>query len=280
MIGPDGMPYRVVPDAPGDVAKNGLRYRARVGEDTLAAGFVGDRGQGRFTLVWDVRTTHVSVGAECFLPGLTDAEAGRYMVQVGLEGGDGVFGSQCSGSLPDVRDLLAGGSAPGEPGQGWRELTVGATARLRVQLVDARTQRPAAVEGAQLTGAVYSLGAQRPVVDASGRTVAVLPEVLERQGYRYRLLSLSSGPAGAARLPQLPTPAGVPFLVTAGSTEWDPSSTPGTIYVTGLDEASGATAGGLQTLPQPARAAGSVGLRVEGSSPGGTAVLALYTLER
>ena len=38
MIGADGMPYRAVPDAPGDVVKDGLRYRSRVGDDTLAVG--------------------------------------------------------------------------------------------------------------------------------------------------------------------------------------------------------------------------------------------------
>ncbi|WP_076263968.1 hypothetical protein [Intrasporangium flavum] len=280
MIGSDGLPYRTVPDGPGDVVKNGLRYRARVGDDTLSAGFIGDVGQGQFTLAWDPTTTHVAIGSECFLPGLTHDQAGAYMVTVGLEGTPGFFGTQCQGELPSERDLPAGGAIPGEAGQGWSDLSVGRAASLRVQLVDARTKKPATVEGAQLTGAVYSLGDQVPVVDASGHAVASLPGVLEHQGYRYRLADTASGPAAAARLPRLSTPAGVPFLVTAGSTSWDASSDPGTVYVTGLDQQAGATAGGLQTIPQGARPAGSVGLRIEGRSPAGTALLALYLPER
>jgi len=280
MIGSDGMPYRAVPDTTGDVVKNGLRYRARVGDDTLAAGFIGDAGQGQFTIVWDPTTTHASIGAECFLPGLTQEKAAAYMVQVGLEGKAGFFGSQCSAGLPAERDLPAGGAAPGEPGQGWSELTVGRSARLRVQLVDAQTKKPAAVAGAQLTGAVYQLGGQQPVVDASGRTVATLPAVLEHQGYRYRFLAMQAGPAGTTPLPHLATPAGVPFLVTAGSTGSDTSPDAGTVYVTGLDAQAGSTSGGWQTVPQPARAAGTVGLRTEGKAPTGTAFVAVYTLER
>lgn len=280
MLAADGMPFRTVPDAPGDIVKNGLRYRSHVADDTLAAGFIGDRGQGQFTLVWEPTTTKVSFGAECYLPGLTQAEARKYMVAVGLEGTKSFFGSQCSGNRPTVRDLPAGGGIPGEPGQGWPGLTPGQTVRVRVQLVDAKTSKPASVEGAQLTGAVYELGAQSPVEDASGKPVASLPEVLEHEGYRYRLLSMATAPAGATGRPRLETPAGVPFLVTGGSTGSDPSSNPGTTYITGLDEQSGVAGGGWQTLPQPARAAGTVSLRTEGTVSSGTAFVTVYTLER
>ncbi|WP_323095579.1 hypothetical protein [Intrasporangium sp. YIM S08009] len=279
MIGSDGMPYRAVPDARGDVVKNGLRYRAQVGDDTLAAGFIGDAGQGQFTIVWDVRTTHVSVGAECYLPALSDDAARAYMVSVGLEGKEGFFGSQCSGRRPEVRDLPPGGATPGEPGQGWSDLTVGTAARLRVQLVDAHTKKPAAVDGALLTGAVYEQGPRQDVVDASGQTVASLPAVLEHQGYRYRFLAMQAGPGARTPLPHLATPAGVPFLVTAGSTGSDTSPDAGTTYVTGLDQEAGATSGGWQTIPQPARAAGTVGLRTEGKAPTGTAFVAVYVPE-
>lgn len=280
MIGPDGMPYRDVPDARGDVVKNGLRYRAQVADDTLAVGFIGDAGQGQFTMVWDPTTTHASIGAECFLPGLTQEQAVGYLVKVGFDGATGFFASTCSGGRPSQRDLPPGGTSPGEPGQGWPELAVGKPARLRVQLIDARTQKPAAVDGVQLTGAVYEQGARQDVVDASGRTVASLPAVLEHEGYRYRFLAMQAGPAGTTPLPHLATPAGVPFLVTAGSTGPDTSADAGTTYVTGLDAQPGSTSGGWQTVPQPARAAGTVGLRTEGKAPTGTALLALYVPER
>lgn len=280
MIGSDGMPFRSVPDAPGDVLKNGLRYRVHVADDTLTAGFIGDRGQGQFSLVWTPTTTQVSLGAECYLPGLTDAKARTYMVSVGLEGTQGVFGTQCSAHRPTERDLPGGGGIPGEPGQGWTELTVGKTARLRVQLVDAKTMKPAAVDGVQLTGAVYELGDRQSVVDASGRTVASLPDVVEQQGYRYRFLAMKAAPADATTLPRMDTPVGAPFLVTAGTAGSDPSKDPGTMYITGLGSQTGSSGGGWQTIPQPARGAGSVGLRSEGPAQAGTAFIALYTLER
>ena len=279
MIGSDGMPYRAVPDARGDVVKNGLRYRARVADDTLAVGYIGDAGQAQFTMMWDPTTTHASVGAECFVPGLSQEKAAAYLVKVGFEGTTGYFASTCSGGRPALRDLPPGGATPGEPGQGWPELAVGKAAALRVQLLDARTQKPAAVDGVLLTGAVYEQGARQDVVDASGRTVATLPAVLEHQGYRYRFLAMQAGPGGRTPLPHLATPAGVPFLVTAGSTGSDTSPDAGTTYVTGLAREAGATSGGWQTIPQPARAAGTVGLRTEGKAPTGTAFVAVYVPE-
>ncbi|EWT02099.1 hypothetical protein N865_06950 [Intrasporangium oryzae NRRL B-24470] len=279
MVGDDGMPYRVIPDSPGDVVKDGLRYRRQVADDRLAVGFIGDRGQGQFSLLWEPTTTHVSLGAECYLPGLTNAEAAKYLVTVGLEGKKGFLANQCSGRRPAERDLPAGGAVPGEPGRGWTELAVGRSARLRVQLVDAETQRPASVDSAQLTGVVYELGAQTRIVDASGTTVASLPKVIEHQGYPYRFLAMEAAPADRNPMPSLETPARVPFMVTAGVTGSDASSHPGTVYVTGLDQKSGATSGGWQTLPQPARAAGRVGLQSEGAAPLGTAFVATYVLD-
>ncbi|WP_374971103.1 hypothetical protein [Terrabacter sp. BE26] len=184
-MGSDGMPFRIVPDTPGDVVKKGLRYRSQVAGDTLAVGFIGDPGQGQFTLSWQPSTTHVSLSAECYLPGLTQDEAAAYLVTVGLDGSPGFFGSSCSGGGPTQRDLPAGGSVPGEPGRGWTELTVGKAASVRVRLVDAKTRKPAAVDGAQLAGAVYEQGLQHPVLDESGKTVAMLPDMIEHQGYTY-----------------------------------------------------------------------------------------------
>lgn len=283
MIGSDGMPFRPVPDAPGDVVKDGLRYRAHVADDTLATGFIGDRGQGQFSLVWTPTTTQVSFGAECYLPGLTDAKARTYMVSVGLEGTRGVFGTQCSANRPTERDL-PGGGIPGEPGQGWTELTVGQTARLRVQLVDAKTMKPAAVNGVQLTGAVYELGPQSLVSDASGQAVAAVPETVERQGYRYVLKSIASAPLKSWQDATQGLPVG-PDLVTWGSAGKDlvggPSLGSG-LRATGLPGGTEERGYGVWgTTPVPADSTPRFTVSAQGPRPvHGTGFVAVYTLER
>ncbi len=277
-VGADGMPSRVVPDAPGDVVKGGLRYRAMVADDRLAVGFIGDVGQGQATLLWEPTTTHVSINAECYLPGVDDARAKRTQLRLSLGGAEGFFGGQCGSRLPGDRDLPAEGYVPGEPGQGWSELTVGRAASLRVQLVDGTTGKPTQVEGALITAAVYELGAQTSVTDASGRTVAVLPQVSEHQGYRYLLEGVVTRPAAGGPLPEIPTPAGKPFLVTwgsAGEDAGDPHRA--VLYLEGLGESSGIEGGGWSTTPQPARAAGTATLRLDGPRPeGGVTFVATY----
>jgi len=281
MIGADGMPFRSVPDAPGDVVKDGLRYRAKVADDTLAAGFIGDRGQGQFTLLWQPTTTHVSVGAECYLPGLTQDEAATYMVTVSLGGAEDYFGSSCSAGRPAERDLPAGGAVSGEPGQGWTELAVGQPTSLRVRLVDARTNKPAAVEGAQLTGAVYELGARTLVKDLSGKPVTTLPDVVEHGGYRYRLEGRVSV-ADATTRDELvvPTPGGRPFLITYG---YAGTGTPsaGAEHLDGLsDDTSSDVSGGMTSATQRPRLEGIVTLRHEGQLPSsGVRLVAVYTLD-
>lgn len=297
MIGADGMPYRPVPDGPGDVVKDGLRYRARVGDDRLVAGVIGDRGQRQLTLTWTPTTTHVSLGAECYLPGLTSAQAGKYLVSVGLEGRKGVFGTQCSGNEPTERDLSAGGGIPGEPDQGWPELTVGQPVRARVQLVDAKTFEPASVDGAQLTGAVYEQGTLQPVKDEAGTTVAALPTVIEHQGYRYRLAGVATGPLASGTLPELGVPnsvyAGValpggPFLVSWGSAGTNPAGASGAsgsdgsrgLRLDGLEDSEARDYGSWGVVPVPAGSTRSMRLVAEGARPDhGTAFIVVYTPE-
>jgi len=292
MIGADGMPYRAVPDAAGDVVKDGLRYRSRVGGDTLAVGFIGDRGQGQFSMAWEPTTTHVSVGAECYLPGLTDAEAAKYVVTMSLAGAEGFLGSSCSAGRPAERDLPAGGAVPGDPGKGWSELAVGKAASLRVQLVDAKTDKPVSVAGAQLTGAVYEQGTLQPVEDAAGSTVAALPTVVEHQGYRYRVAGVATGLLASGTLPELGVPtsayAGVavpdgPFLVSWGSAGRNLSGTLASgdhqgLRLEGLKDTEARGYGSWGVVPVPAGSTRSMRLVAEGPRPDhGTAFIVIYT---
>jgi hypothetical protein len=284
-VGADGMPFRSVPDAPGDIVKDGLRYRAAVAGDTLAAGFIGDRGQGQFSLLWEPTTTHVSVGAQCWLPGLTGDEAATYMVTVSLAGSRGFFGGSCSAGRPAERDLPARGTVPGEPGQGWTELTVGRAASVRIQLVDAKTNQPVSVEGAQLTGAVYELGQTTPVRDETGRVVVDLPTAREHAGYTYRLAATASGPVSPGENEvQIGAPARGPFLVTSGTAvTGSPRRDPAFYRVDGLvGEPSQTQEGGSETTPQPSGDGRPLRLEVaEGSAPlHGTGFIAIYTLDK
>lgn len=284
MIGADGMPFRTVPDAPGDIVKDGLRYRARVADDTLAVGAIGDRGQGQFTLRWTPTTTHVSVGAECYLPGLTQAEAAAYMVTVTLQGTPGYFGSSCSAGRPTTRDLPAGGSVPGDPGRGWSGLVVGRDAAVRIRIVDAKTNAPASVDGAQLTGAVYELGPEQAIKDDAGRTVAALPETIEHQGYRYRITSSTTVPLTAWQDLTQGAPAS-PAMVTWGSAGENLVTKPGDpepagLRISGLPGgAEGRDYGSWGTSPIPEGSTPRFTVSATGARPDhGSGFVAVYRL--
>lgn len=274
------MPSRLLPDAPGDVVKDGLRFRARVAQDRLAVGVIGDAdGRRSLSASWVPTTTHISYVAECWLlPGTSPALVEDTLVRASISGVEGHVESTCETRAAAAGDLSPGGYVPGEPGQGHPELPVGRTTSLTVQLVT-RDGRPTAVPGARLAAAVYDLGPQRLIEDDGGRVVAALPEVSEHQGFTYRLEALVSGPAATGPLPEIATPAGVPFLVTYGSTTPAGDPTQASIQLVGLDtESSLIQGGGWSTTTQPARAAGTVELRREGAQiQEGVAFIAIYT---
>jgi hypothetical protein len=279
-IGADGLPTRAVPDRPGDVVKAGLRYRAQVADDRLAAGFIGDEGQGQFTILWEPQTTHVSFSGECYLPGVDPETAKRITLRLSLVGSTGFFGSQCGSQLPADRDLPPGGVVPGEPGQGWSELTVGRSAGLRVQLVDTRTGKPTSFDTARITAAVYELGEQHSIKDGSGHVVGVLPQVVEHQGYRYLLERVASVPLGGRSLPTLKAPASGPYVVIFGTVGTGaPGADPGFFQLDGLPgDTSLVQEGGLTTAPQAAGSGQALRLHLgEGTPPkAGYGVIALY----
>ncbi len=279
-LGADGLPTRVVPSQPGDVVKGGLRYRAQVADDRLAAGGIGDEGQGQLTMLWEPQTTHVSFSGECYLPGVDPEVAKRITLRLSLVGSTGFFGSQCGSQLPADRDLPPGGVAPGEAGQGWSELTVGRSAGLRAQLVDTRTGKPTSFDTARIAAAVYELGEQRSIEDDSGRVVGAIPQVVEHQGYRYLLETVVHRPLGSGSLPTLEAPVSGPYVVTFGTVgTGEPSADPGFLQLDGLaSDTSLVQEGGLTTAPQAAGSGQTLALRLgEGTAPKvGYGVIATY----
>lgn len=288
MTGTDGMPTRAVPTRRTDVVKDGIRVRSQVGGDALVVGFIGDVGQGQATLRWDVTTTQVAIAAECYLPGRDAQRAAQVQVRVSLVGSQGFLSQGSCGTLDPREHELRPNWTPGEPGQGWAELTAGKPAGLRVQLVDARSGKPVAAGSARFAAAVYNLGRQRVVSDPrNGKAVAALPEVLEHQGYTYRLQQLVTGTPSRNQQP-VSTPGGTPFLVTFGSaglgvdSGLDPNGSADAVRLVGLDTDPGLVGGGgWQTVPQPSRAPGKVRLVREGTVPDtGADFVAIYALEQ
>lgn len=192
LLGADGMPFRTVPDAPGDVVKAGLRFREQVADDHLVAGVIGDLGENSLDLSWTPTTTHVSYAAECYLPGATPDLVKSLRVRVDF-GAAGFVATGCSPQADETGDLPAGGATPGEPGKGDPNLTVGKPASVRVELVDG-SGRLVTRSDARIVGAVYELGLETPIQDASGKVVAVVPDAIEHQGYIYSQVRMSAAP--------------------------------------------------------------------------------------
>ena len=281
LVAADGMPYRAVPPSPGDVARDGLRYRAQVADDRLAVAAIGAVGQGKVTMTWTPTSTHVSLATECWLP-RADTQSVPLETAFLLIDGKRTVGRGCASEPASPGALPAGGATLGEPGQGWDGLTVGKPVTMTVEAFD-RQGRPVTDPRVRVSGAVYVLGPQRDVIDMStGKVVAQVPEVTENEGYRYRLTSLTTKPATGGPA-TVRTPSQTPFLVTYGSVGLDPAGGAtgdvGRDYLVGLDAPTGGNSGGVRvTVPQPARAAGAVTLRHEGPKPQrGVQLIAIYT---
>jgi hypothetical protein len=279
-IGPDGMPSRPVPDLPGDVVRDGLRYRAKVAGDTLAAGEIGAAGQGSVSLTWTPTQTQVSLSVACWLPGApapTSADTGVW-AKVTLDGGS-VFLSGCSSDRPVPGDLQTSKITLSEPGSGRSELTAGKPATVTFQVIDGRTKKPVTDGSVRVAGAAYDLGPQTTIINPTTQAaVAAVPTWIEHEGYDYVLSGTVVADASSGLEASSRTPGGIPFLMMYGSAGSDGSSPAGTTYLTGLGgESSRMEGGGWTAQPQSARGAGKVTLRHEGKrATGSVDFIAIY----
>lgn len=278
----DGMPSRTVPPPPGDVVKDGLRFRAQVAGAQLAAGVIGAEGQTSLALGWTPSTTRVTIAGECWATALSGSPVPAIDLEVSLDGDPqpAFKGSCVPGSPPAV--LTPTGLAPGEPGgPGWDLLAVGRPAELSFRVVDATSGKPVTDGSVRITAAVYDRGAERVLTEPkNGRPLLALPELIEHNGYTYQLATLTSR-SPEEKLPAVPTPAGEPFFVAFGSTG-DGSVTdalvPTGVRLTGITNDTGLLSGGWSTAAQPARGTGTVALVREGPTPrSGVDFIAIYT---
>lgn len=282
MIGADGLPYRAVPDAHGDIIKDGFRLRAHSADSLLAGGAIGDVGQRSLDVDWNPTTKKISLTVECYGPTTSPTATRDLMVRARVGALEGYVSMSCSATAPGG-DLPVGGLELGPSGQGSADVTVGSPATLHVDLVD-RQNRPVSRPGVRLVAAVYELGPQTEVRDAAQQVVGLVPDALEHQGYTYRLLALTAGPLTdvARRKVELEAPSSGPYLVTYGTVGTGSlRANPGYYTLDGLTgQASQVQEGGRETVPQSAGRGQWLTVQLGEGSPNstGTAYIATYVL--
>jgi hypothetical protein len=253
------LPFRVPPPAPGDYEKDGVRFRARAGGDTLSAAQVSDRGQGQVSMNFPAPVGPLVLHEFCTADSSGIEPA--YELRISFNGVVRATPT-CSSSITDA----AQGSAitlddVAQPGE-----QVVATA----VLVD-RYGKPVSMPAARIGLGVYQQGKQRAIGDGVS-----LGELKEYRGYVYRLAELRTVDAVSEQSVELATPPGTPFLISYGSTDLGP--TEARVMVSGLSvQSTGSTGGGIGTIGEAARPAGTASAAIAGgNATKGKLILALY----
>ena len=270
---PDGPPTQTPPTSAEDYVKDGIRYRAKVGGDSLAGAVIGSPGQSSVKLKFTSTGAKISLRHFCTA---NDDQYGspQYQVAVNLSNGVVEKMSSCDSQSTD-----AGGvgqltiSVPGMVGQ-----VVEATITLR----DGRG-RPVSMPGVRIGLGIYRPGAQR-IIGGVGDQQVSLDEVTEYGGYLYKLTDVRTVDAKTTDHLDMATPEGKPFLVAYGSTNLGAVTVTGT--VTGLSPAGSGYSGsgehgvGVGLVGEAARKAGTARMTVSGGKPTqGKLLLGIYVPE-
>jgi hypothetical protein len=253
---PEGPPVQAPPTSTDDYLKDGIRYRDKIGGDTLVAAKVADRGKNWFDFTFKAPGGQLSLHDFCTAtsPG-TDPE---YQLAVWFNN-ELVSKGTCSN---DTTDGALGSSLllPKAP-------PAGQQVRVVVQLQH-KDSRPVMIPSAWIGMGIYAKGEQRSVGGSK------LDEVVEYGGRNYRLTDVKSGPAGAGHL-ELATPADTPFLVSYGNS--GPYDENATVRLTGIGRESADTAGGTGTAGVAARPAGTAKVTITGNpQTTGQLILGVY----
>ncbi len=205
------VPTRIPPAAPGDQVDAGLRFRAKVGGNTLAAAAVGDLGQN------SVQLKFKPTGAALVLANFCSANNGEtenppYEISVRIGSVERRTG--CHADSTDVGTTSAVSIT-------WpaSDAEVEATATL----VDLKG-RPVTVKDARIAFGVYFQGPQRVVTAPDGSAIS-LDEVIEANGYTYKLADLKTADAATTRQFSIDVPTDKPYVFGAGSTKLGTSKT-------------------------------------------------------
>ena len=256
---PDGPPTQAPPTSADDYLKDGIRYRARIGGDTLLAAKVADRGTSSFDFDFTAPGGPVSLSDFC-----TATSAGsepQYTVSIRFNG-EVVSKGSCSGDSTDAgtgTSFIPGATPP----------PAGQRVKVTVRLEDMNgraVSRPHDWVGV----GIYAKGKIRTIDDT------FLDELKEYAGHNYRLADVKLADARTATILELATPADKPFLVAYGTTAL--SGDQPTVRLTGLSQGSSANAGGgIGMVGEAARPAGTAKVNLStGRYTSGHLIIALY----
>ncbi|GAA0951979.1 hypothetical protein GCM10009554_54280 [Kribbella koreensis] len=258
---PDGPPGRIPPTSDADYVKDGVRYRAKVGGDTLLGALVADRGKNQFDLTVTATGSQLSLSPLCTALATGPGEFPLYQLSISYNGGPASSVSCSGGSL----DAGAGSSVI----LGVAPPAAGEQVKVSVRLED-KNGKPVTREHDWIGLGVYAKGKQQTVDDTN------FDELREHDGRNYRLTELKKVAFPGANRLTIATPADTPFLVSYGSTGKVGQNS--MIEVTGLSNSPGRSgAGGYGTEGEPARPAGTATLTATGIGKGpGHLVMAIY----
>jgi hypothetical protein len=271
---PTTAPSREAPEGPDDYVKNGIRYRAKIGGDTLATAAIGDPGESTLRLRFTATGVPVSLRDFC-TANKGDLRDPKYVLRVQFNGIERASG-HCHGGSTD---------AGGESGYTLNDPPpAGQIVEVVATIIDNKSGRPATVPGVRLGLGIYFQGSQRAVTDTSGGKSVNLPELTEVDGYTYKLDQVKSAAATSGEV-SVKTPDNRPYLILTSSTPLGggDSLIQATVQADSeegsmsTDEASSDGSFGVGTYPQPAGSSTTAALRITSGKPTkGILVIAIY----
>lgn len=255
---PDGLPRRVPPTDPRDYHRDDARFRYQIDGDLLRAAQISAAGETSVGFTIDIGKPDMTLRVFC-----TAAPGAKERMEVLVNGVRRRFADGCP---VDAQSQIDGGSSSFPIPAG--------TTSVEARLVDDRGV-PVADSTARVGVAAYATGAHRTI----GETW--VPELLEHNGYLYRLSKFEHRSARDNAALDVATPAGTPFLIAAGSSGNDTFAIDrdgtGTTSGRGGDLNDG---GGISRLAVAARPAGRIGVYRIGPGPGtGELLIGLYLPE-
>lgn len=265
----DGPPTQTPPTSAEDYVKDGIRYRAKVGGDSLAGAVIGSPGQATVRLKFSATGAKISLRDFCTANNDQYSNP-QYQVAVNLSSGLEKL-ITCSSQSTDAGGR--GGLTISDPSM------VGQVVEATVTLRDGQG-RPVSRPGVRIGLGIYRPGAQR-IIDGVGDQQVSLDEVTEYGGYLYKLTEVRTVDAKTTNHLDIATPEGKPFLVAYGTTDLGAATMTATL--TGLSPASSGYSGsgehgtGVGLVGQAARKAGTARVTVTGGKPtGGKLLLGIY----
>jgi hypothetical protein len=257
----EGAPIQTPPTSADDYVKDGIRYRAKIGGDTLIGAKVADRGKSSFDF------SFTAPGGTLRLSDFCTARTGyaqpEYWLRVEFNGAEVSSGS-CSGDSIDAG--LGSSFIPGDAPP-----PAGTQVKVTVRLEDVNG-KPVTRPNDWIGLGVYAKGKQVVINKSTS-----LDEIREFGGHNYRLRDdVSHVPMANVRGLTIRTPPDTPFLISYGSTSDADQKI--TIRLSSRSNETGDQGGGIGTVGEAAGPVGKATVTVTGvtTKSTGELLLAIY----